>query len=95
MQMVQMVRKQVYIDAAQEQFLKRRATELGVTEAELIRQGIALLRTSPAGPGLDPDAWTDEEATLQARAQAQPTSTTTWRFRRDEIYEERLGRVSR
>ena len=34
-----MVRKQVYIDAGQEQFLKRRAADLGVTEAELNSSG--------------------------------------------------------
>jgi hypothetical protein len=35
-----MVRKQIYIQKQQEAFLKRRARELGTTEAELIRQAI-------------------------------------------------------
>ena len=37
--MARMVRKQVYLEARQDAWLKRRAAELGVTEAELIRRG--------------------------------------------------------
>ena len=52
-----MLRKQVYIDAVQGQYLKRRAAELGVTEAELIRQAINLPRLAPDREPFDPDAW--------------------------------------
>ena len=62
-----MVRKQVYIEAGQEQFLKRRAAELGVTEADLIRQGINLLRQTPTGEPFDPAAWMDEEVVMESR----------------------------
>jgi hypothetical protein len=36
--MRRMVRKQVYIEPEQDALLKRRAAQLGVTEAELIRR---------------------------------------------------------
>jgi hypothetical protein len=88
-----MVRKQVYIDAGQEQFLKRRAAELGVTEAELIRQGINLLGQTPTREPFDPAAWADEEAVLASRSRLKPARRGSWRFRRREVYEERLGRV--
>ena len=91
--MALMVRKQVYIEPSQEQFLKRRAAELGVTEAELIRQGISLLARTPAVQAFDPDAWADEEAVLEQRASLAPSRPGSWRFRRDEIYQERLGCV--
>jgi hypothetical protein len=91
--MAAMVRKQVYIDPGQERFLKRQAAELGVTEADLIRRGIGLLAQAPVAPALDPDAWTDEVAALEQRADMTPGQPGRWRFRRDEVYRESLGRV--
>jgi hypothetical protein len=88
-----MVRKQVYIDPGQERFLKRRAAELGVTEADLIRRGIGLLAHAPVAQAFDSDAWADEEAVLQQRAHLTPSQLGGWRFRRDEVYREHLGRV--
>ena len=88
-----MVRKQVYIDAGQEEFLKRRAADLGVTEAELIRQGINLLGQTPTREPFDTAAWADEEAVLASRARVKASQGGSWRFRRNEVYEERLGRV--
>ncbi|MFH1951541.1 MAG: CopG family transcriptional regulator [Pseudomonadota bacterium] len=38
--MTQMIRKQIYIQPAQDATLKQRAMMLGVTEAELIRRAI-------------------------------------------------------
>jgi len=89
-----MVRKQVYIEASQEQFLKRRAAELGVTEADLIRQGINLLCQAPTRDAYDPAAWMDEKVVLESRTRVRPARAGQWRFRRQEVYEERLGRVS-
>ena len=91
--MARMARKQVYIEPTQERFLKQRADLLGVTEADLIRQGINLLSSAPTDKAIDPDAWADEEAFLETRARLTPERPDGWRFRRDEIYEDRLGRV--
>src|SRR5207248_2950525 len=55
--MTRMIRKQVYVTAEHAAFLKRGAHELGVTESELIRQGIERLEhawsrgTWTTGPG--------------------------------------------
>lgn len=46
--MSRMIRKQIYIEPRQDACLKRRAQELGVSEAELIRRGIDLIVGEPA-----------------------------------------------
>jgi hypothetical protein len=92
--MVAMVRKQVYIEPAQERFLKRRATELGVSEAELIRRAIDSLARTPARPSFDPDAWETVVASMEERARVPSTGERrTWR--REDLYEERVGRLLR
>ena len=88
-----MVRKQVYIEAAQEQFLKRRAKELGVTEADLSRRAIDTLVRTPAGPPFDPEAWTTIVELMEQQARLPIGGDRMWT--RDDLYEERLGRVCR
>jgi hypothetical protein len=91
--MAAMVRKQVDIRPDQERFLKNRARQLGIAEADLIRQAVDLLAQTPATHSFDPDAWADEQTMLDRRARADVDRSTAWRFRRDEMYQERLGRV--
>jgi hypothetical protein len=81
-----MVRKQVYIAAEQDAFLKQRAKELDVTEAELIRQGIEQLRHAPATRYRDDRAWQDELAFIQERAKI-PEQGGERRWTRDELYD--------
>ncbi len=89
-----MVRKQVYIEPAQDRFLKQRAKVLGVTEAELIRDAIDALARTPAGGQRDPEAMQRVFAIMQERAKLPSTAEgRTWT--RDDLYEERLGRFSR
>ena len=89
-----MVRKQVYIDPAQEQFLKARAKELGVTEAELIRSAIDILARLPARPRFDSEAWQAVVDSMDERGRLPSTGEgRTWT--RDDLYEDRLGRFSR
>jgi hypothetical protein len=84
--MARMVRKQVYIAAEQDEFLKRRAQELDVTEAELIRQGIEQLRAAPPAGYRDDRAWQDERAFIEDRAQI-PAQGGQRRWTRDELYD--------
>jgi len=91
--MARKVRKQINIDGAQETALKREATRLGVSESEIIRRAI--------------DAWMKEDAEARRaraiaehdeildriearRAQAGPGKDYV--FRREDAYEERMGR---
>lgn len=95
---VALVRKQVYISAVHEAFLKRQARELRVTEAELIRRSLDALQLEhpAAAPPADPMAWEEERRFMQERAQAFPPSQAAGRsWERAELYEERLARLPR
>ncbi|HYU18682.1 MAG TPA: hypothetical protein VEQ11_08290 [Chloroflexota bacterium] len=91
--MGRMVRKQVYIEPRHDRLVKRRARELGVTEAELIRRAIDQVdRALAALPG-DQRAWDEAAAFMQQRARLRaPQTGRAWT--RDELYDERLGPLS-
>jgi hypothetical protein len=91
--MRRMIRKQIYIEPRQEDMLKRLARELGVPEAEIIRQGID--EVARAGQPLPPDgrAWEEEKAFIaQRRRLRMPQTGRAWT--REELYDDRLRRVS-
>ncbi|GAB4323900.1 MAG: ribbon-helix-helix domain-containing protein [Dehalococcoidia bacterium] len=92
--MARMVRKQVYIDAEQDALLKRRAKELGVTESELIRRGIDLADRTGARTARDRTAWEEELAFLRKRSRI-PARGRARGWTREELYEERIERLSR
>ena len=88
--MAQMIRKQIYIDAEHERFLKRRSRELGVTEAEVVRQALAEAQrqqtTRNRQQALDDFlSYISEHRTFDA-------PPTGWKFNREELYDERLDR---
>src|SRR5688500_14808668 len=88
--MAQMIRKQIYIDADNERFLKERATELGVTEAEGVRQAMAEAARQARSERCD-TALRDllayiREHRMRDVPQADPQ--TRWTFNREEIYDE-------
>ena len=58
--MSHMIRKQIYLEAAQDALLKQRAQELGVSEAALIRRCLESME-QPVLPR-DRQAWEDERA---------------------------------
>lgn len=93
--MVRMVRKQVYIGPEQEQILKRRAKDLGVSEAELIRCGIEHIAHVPSVLYVDKRAWQDELEFIKKRASEQEALGGKRTWTREELYEERLQRFSR
>ena len=69
--MGRMIRKQVYIEPEQEELLKRRSKELGISEAALIRQAIDRLRPGADG-GKSPaarQAWEEAKRVMQERMQ--------------------------
>jgi hypothetical protein len=92
--MARMIRKQVYIEPRQEAVLKRLARLLGLSEAEIIRRAIdQQTATVPAGHR-DLGAWEREKTFIAERMAEGPVSSTR-RWSRDEIYEERLARRGR
>ena len=94
--MGRMIRKQVYIEPEQDELLKRRSKELGVSEAALIRQAIDRLHLGAADGRSLParQAWEEELAYIRQRMQLRvPQTGRSWT--REELYEERLARYSR
>ena len=92
--MARMIRKQVYIEPGQEELLKRRSRELGVSEAALIRRGIDEVAHRGPLAALDREAWKEELAFMKERAKMKvPQTGRGWT--REELYEERLERFSR
>ncbi len=83
--MAVMIRKQVYIEARQEQLLKALAKELHVTEAELIRRGIdrGLDRMAEVRPDLA--AWSEAERYILARMR-RGTAKGKRRWTREALY---------
>lgn len=91
--MSRMVRKQAYIERRHNELLKRRARDLGVSEAAVIRTAIELA-TRVSLPWLpDLQAWEDEKAFIERRRRITvPQTGRTWT--RDELYDERLQQRS-
>jgi hypothetical protein len=89
--MARMVRKQVYIEARQDAALKRRANELGVTEAELIRRGIDETLGGDGEQARRLQIWEEEKAWIRKnRKMDVPQTGRGWT--REDIYEERIRR---
>jgi hypothetical protein len=88
-----MIRKQVYIEPRHDRMLKRRASQLGVTEAELIREALDNVETRPVVVRQQTDAVAARRALAFMRslpASHRGTSRSTWT--RESLYEDRIGR---
>ena len=87
-----MVRKQIYLEAAQDRLLKRLAAEAGVSEAEVIRQAVARHAAHTRASTRDAHAWQRQRRRIQASiAEGPVTGTRTWT--REDLYAHRLGRL--
>ncbi len=92
--MGQMVRKQVYIEPAQEASLKKQAKKLGITEAEIIRRAIDRQMVLLIPALRDLSAWEREKEFIAERMAGKPLPGGR-KFKREEAYEERLKRYGR
>jgi hypothetical protein len=93
--MSQMIRKQIYLEAEQAALLKQRAQELGMSEADLIRQCIDQLITCSTPLPFDSSAWRDELAFIRERMRVQKALGQQRSWTREALYDERLQRFSR
>jgi len=92
--MAQMIRKQVYIEPVQDANLKKQANRLGITEAEVIRRAIDGQMALLVPVVRDLSSWEREKAFIAERMAGKPLPGGR-KFRREEAYEERLGRYGR
>ncbi|MCL4535235.1 MAG: hypothetical protein M1370_08785 [Bacteroidetes bacterium] len=84
--MKQMVRKQIYIKPTQEELLKRRASELRMSEAELIRGAIDAVLTTAQQPVPSRKAWLKALETMDRLAAMDvPQQGKDWT--RGELYD--------
>jgi hypothetical protein len=86
------IRKQVYIESHQDRILKKKARELGITEAELVRRALEAHLEIGIASGRDMAAWEKEKSFIVSRIElghekgrALQGGRRTWR--RDEFYE--------
>ena len=80
------VRKQIYIEPAQEQMLKQLAETLQVSEAELIRQAIDTQLRSLRPRRRSRQAWEAERRRIERLIELGPVSgRRTWR--REDVYD--------
>jgi hypothetical protein len=91
--MTRMVRKQIYIKPEQEKALKQKASKLGVSEADLIREyideGMQRLTASERK-----EIWEEELAFIEERTKISVPQTGR-KWTREELYEGRFERHSR
>jgi hypothetical protein len=83
-----MIRKQLYIDPSQDAALKRKARELGLSEAELVRRALdAVLTETPQAMPARPSVLQALLEDAQALAITHP-APENYVFKRDDAYED-------
>lgn len=88
--MSRLVRKQIYIDTKQEKMLKRKASELHVSESELIRNGIAKVLTAGTAISGNAMAWDREKKFIDALIRKGPVKGgRAWK--REDLYERKIS----
>jgi len=89
-----MIRKQVYIEARHDRMLKRRASQRGVTEAELIREALDGVEVGAVVRRREPDAAAARKAIafMRSLSASRGGSPSDRKWSRDSLYEDRIGR---
>ena len=98
MQVMHMVRKQLYIEERQERALKRRAKALGISRAEVVRQALDALFATERDPATIPghlEALNEVLERASKLASVTKPGANNPRYRRDELYQERESRWTR
>lgn len=87
--MSKMIRKQIYMQEGQDKFLKGKAKELSITEAEVVREALDIYQAYGANTLLDSSAWLKEREFLMKLSARQRVdslpSPRTWK--REDLYE--------
>jgi hypothetical protein len=90
--MENMVRKQIHLRKRQIQGIQRKAESLGISESEVIRRAVdRALQGQSASFYPNPDAWTSLKEFILTYKPAKHADQP-YKFNREELYEDRLGR---
>jgi hypothetical protein len=89
-----MIRKQVYIEQHHDRMLKRRAKQLGVTEAEIIRKALDGVEIKPHARRHTTDAAAAQEALafMRSLSASRRGASRGRRWTRASLYKDRIGR---
>lgn len=92
-----MIRKQIYLDERHNEMVRKIAASRGISEAEVIRESIdAQGGRQTRRPTLDPKAWTRAlKLMLSVRPAKGRTGANRKKWKREELYEDRLKRDAR
>ncbi len=84
-----MIRKQLYIEPAQDVYVKELAAEYGMSEAQIVRTAIDALSKGRqfTTENLDLECWEEEAQFIRSRFHLQTKDGNTRRWTRAEIYE--------
>jgi hypothetical protein len=91
--MAKMIRKQIYMQEEQDKFLKSKAQELRITEAEVVREALDSFQAYGYGTAaiLDPSGWVKEREFLTQLLGThihQPSDEPVVRtWKREDLYE--------
>ena len=85
--MADLIRKQLYITRDQEKMLKLKSRELGVTEAEIVREALDARDYRFEYPFKSTDKWREELAFINKRMTGQQADQKTRIWRRDDLYD--------
>jgi hypothetical protein len=82
-----LIRKQVYITKSQENLLKKKAADMGVTEAELVREALDSQTYKIGYPRRSAEKWQDEIKFIQDRMTKKQDSPDQRTWKRDDLYD--------
>ena len=88
--MASKIRKQIYIDSVQESILKQLSKNMGISEAEIIRQAIDRYSLVFQPPRRDPNAWEEEQKfiqQLQKQSSDRDSAPKTRTWKREDLYD--------
>lgn len=89
------IRKQIYIDLEHEVILKQLSADMGISEAEIIRQAVEQYNSAVKPRRRNIKAWEEEKAFIQqliehSSAQDSALKKRTWN--REELYDRKVLR---
>ncbi len=85
--MSDLIRKQLYITRRQEHILKSKAKELGVTEAEIVREALDKAAYRIEYPRNSMEKWQEELAFINERIAERQTGKKERAWKREDLYD--------
>ncbi len=85
--MSDLVRKQLYITQNQERMLKMKAREMGVTEAEIVREALESTAYRIEYPKKAMEKWQEELSYINERIASRKTAQKPRTWKREDLYD--------